>query len=160
MSSTADGGSQPECWQIAASRDLFCDFGRKLETLSLSVHNTVFCCNLPLKELRSHHPSENYFTTRTNQYLEEQSILQKKHAGKFIQMIFSSMLFTIEITIMVNAILTAAITITVPARSCDSYVHSAAAQPLPHSASFWMQRLPVLSHICHCHTRSCGFLTE
>ena len=41
MSSAADGGSQPECWQIAASRDLFCDFGRKLETLSVSYFRTT-----------------------------------------------------------------------------------------------------------------------
>ena len=42
MSSPAKGGSQPCGWQIASSRDLFCDFGRKLENLSVSV-DTQWC---------------------------------------------------------------------------------------------------------------------
>ena len=45
MSSPAKGGSQPCGWQIASSRDLFCDFGRKLGNLSLPVRNTVLCCH-------------------------------------------------------------------------------------------------------------------
>ena len=45
MSSPAKGGSQPCGWQIASSRDSFCDFGRKLESLSMPVHNTVLCCH-------------------------------------------------------------------------------------------------------------------
>ena len=39
------GGSQPYGWQIASSRDSFCDFGRKLGNLSLPVRNTVLCCH-------------------------------------------------------------------------------------------------------------------
>ena len=45
MSSPAKGGSQLSGWQIASSRDPFCDFGRKLESLSMPVHNTVLCCH-------------------------------------------------------------------------------------------------------------------
>ena len=45
MSSHAKGGSQPCGWQIASSRDPFCDFGRKLGNLSLPVRNTVLCCH-------------------------------------------------------------------------------------------------------------------
>ena len=45
MSSPAKGVSQPCGWQIASSRDLFCDFGRKLGNLSLPVRNTVLCCH-------------------------------------------------------------------------------------------------------------------
>ncbi len=36
------GGSQLSCWQIAQSRDCFCDFGRKLENLSLPVDVQCF----------------------------------------------------------------------------------------------------------------------
>jgi len=32
------GGSQLSCWQIAQSRDCFCDFGRKLVNLSMPVY--------------------------------------------------------------------------------------------------------------------------
>ena len=35
------GGSQLSCWQIAQSRDCFCDFGRKLENLSFSYFRTT-----------------------------------------------------------------------------------------------------------------------
>ena len=35
MSSPTKSGSQPCGWHIASSRDSFCDFGRKLETLSV-----------------------------------------------------------------------------------------------------------------------------
>ena len=45
MSSTSKGGSQLSGWQIASSWDLFCDFGRKLDNLSLPVRNTVLCCH-------------------------------------------------------------------------------------------------------------------
>ena len=45
MSSPAKGGSQLSGGQIASSRDLFCDFGRKLESLCMPVHNTVLCCH-------------------------------------------------------------------------------------------------------------------
>ena len=45
MSSPAKGGSQLSGWQIASSRDLFCDFGRKLVNLRLPVRNTVLCCH-------------------------------------------------------------------------------------------------------------------
>ena len=45
MSFPAKGGSQPCGWQIASSRDLFCDFGRKLVNLRLPVRNTVLCCH-------------------------------------------------------------------------------------------------------------------
>ena len=45
MSSPAKGGSQPCGWQIASSRDSFCDFGRKLETLRMPVRNIVLCCH-------------------------------------------------------------------------------------------------------------------
>ena len=37
MSFPAKGGSQLSGWQIASSRDSFCDFGRKLGNLSLPV---------------------------------------------------------------------------------------------------------------------------
>jgi len=33
--------SQRNGWQLAQSRDYFCDFGRKLENLSLSIHSDV-----------------------------------------------------------------------------------------------------------------------
>ena len=36
------GGSQPSSWQIAQSRDCFCDFGRKSENLSLPVDTQCF----------------------------------------------------------------------------------------------------------------------
>ena len=36
------GGSQLNGCQIAQSRDLFCDFGRKLENLSMPVHLQCF----------------------------------------------------------------------------------------------------------------------
>ena len=42
MSFPAKGGSQLSGWQIASSRDSFCDFGRKLENLSVSV-GTQWC---------------------------------------------------------------------------------------------------------------------
>ena len=45
MSSPEKGGSQLSGWQIASSRDPFCDFGRKLESLCMPVHNTVLCCH-------------------------------------------------------------------------------------------------------------------
>ena len=45
MSFPAKGGSQPCGWQIASSQDSFCDFGRKLESLCMPVHNTVLCCH-------------------------------------------------------------------------------------------------------------------
>ena len=45
MSSPAKGGSQPCGWQIASSRNSFCDFGRKLVNLRLPVRNTVLCCH-------------------------------------------------------------------------------------------------------------------
>ena len=45
MSFPAKGGSQLSGWQIASSRDSFCDFGRKLGNLSLPVRNTVLCCH-------------------------------------------------------------------------------------------------------------------
>ena len=45
MSSPTKSGSQPCGWQIASSRDSFCDFGRKLETLRMPVRNTVLCCH-------------------------------------------------------------------------------------------------------------------
>ena len=41
MSSPTKSGSQPCGWQIASSRDSFCDFGRKLETLRMPVRNIV-----------------------------------------------------------------------------------------------------------------------
>jgi len=43
MSSPTKSGSQPCGWQIASSRDSFCDFGRKLETLRMPVRNIVLC---------------------------------------------------------------------------------------------------------------------
>ena len=45
MSSPAKGVSQLSGWQIASSQDSFCDFGRKLESLCMPVHNTVLCCH-------------------------------------------------------------------------------------------------------------------
>ena len=42
MSSPTKSGSQPCGWQIASSRDSFCDFGRKLENLSVPA-NTQRC---------------------------------------------------------------------------------------------------------------------
>ena len=45
MSSPAKGDSQLSGWQIASSQDSFCDFGRKLESLCMPVHNTVLCCH-------------------------------------------------------------------------------------------------------------------
>ncbi|RGX93193.1 hypothetical protein DXA60_07440 [Roseburia sp. OF03-24] len=45
MRSPAKGGSQPCGWQNASSRNLFCDFGRKIESLSMPARNTVLCCH-------------------------------------------------------------------------------------------------------------------
>jgi len=38
MIRVSKGGSQLSGWQIAQSRNYFCDFGRKLVNLSLPVH--------------------------------------------------------------------------------------------------------------------------
>ena len=63
MSSPAKGGSQPCGWQIASSRDSFCDFGRKLETLSQSDYYQIEIEFLIFGQRKQNNPGLMQFAT-------------------------------------------------------------------------------------------------
>ena len=64
MSSPAKGGSQPCGWQIALSRDSFCDFGRKLGNLPLTNLQSLFAGELIVQQTRVYIPFTHLFRTK------------------------------------------------------------------------------------------------